>query len=65
MIQVVEVNDRNQVVAKYSADVKFSDDVITLYPGVPPLNSPEFDAWLAEWHRVNNDRSIILTEQPA
>jgi hypothetical protein len=35
------------------------DAVIVLNPGVPPLNSPEFDKKLAEWHRTHN---MLATE---
>ncbi|CAG0933568.1 hypothetical protein TFLX_03105 [Thermoflexales bacterium] len=64
MVEVVEVNEKNRVVHRYSAALVLPKDcdVITLNPGVPPLGSAAFDEWLREWHRVNNDRSIVAAE---
>jgi hypothetical protein len=62
MVQVVEMDEKNQVVQRYGAEVTLSSDVIVLKPGVPPLGSPEFDKYLREWHEINNDRTIVLAD---
>ncbi len=65
MIQVVEVDGKNQVVQRYSAEITFLGDVITLKPGVPQLGTPEFDVWLREWHEINDERTIVLAAPSA
>jgi hypothetical protein len=65
MIPIVEVNEKNEVVARYSAEVEIPDNVIVLKPGVPSLGTPAFDKWLREWHEINNDRTVVLTAPSA
>lgn len=60
MVPVIEVDEKNKVVQRYSAQVTFPGDVIVMNPGVPPLGTKAFDEWLAEWHRTNNERSIVV-----
>jgi hypothetical protein len=62
MVQVVEVNEKNQVVRRYSAEVTLPDGMIVMNPGVPALGTPEFETWLREWHEINNARTIVLAE---
>jgi hypothetical protein len=62
MVQVVEVNEKNQVVQRYSAEVTLPDGMIVMNPGVPALGTPEFEKWLAEWHEINNARTVVLVE---
>lgn len=58
MVKVIEVDEKNQVVQHYSAQVTLPNDVITLKPGVPPIVSPEFDEYLREWNRVHNPQMV-------
>lgn len=61
MVKIVEVNEKNQVVEHYCSDVVLpGGDVITLNPGVPPLGSDAFTAWLADWHEVHNPQMIAI-----
>lgn len=34
---------------------------IILHPGVPPLGTPAFDAWLQAWHAENNGTAALET----
>jgi hypothetical protein len=33
--------------------------IIVLYPGIPPLVTPEFSAWLSNWHKQHNSPAAI------
>lgn len=52
------VNERNEVIDARAIDpdslILPGEAVVTLYPGVPPLNSPEFASQLRQWHAEHN-----------
>jgi len=61
MVQVVVIDECGRVVEKYNAEIKFQEDaVITMNPGVPPLGSAAFTAWLADWNGVHNPNMVEM-----
>lgn len=61
MIQVVCIDKKNRAIQKYQAEVTLPGDaVIVMKPGVPPLGSAEFDAWLEGWNERHTNPVVLL-----
>ncbi len=59
MIRIVTLDKLGQpAVIENVETVTLTGDVIILNPGLPDINTPQFDAWLAEWH---SRCSVILS----